>query len=261
MKAPLFVPGDRPERFAKAQAAGATAVILDLEDAVAPDRKTFARDAIRSALRDGVKAWVRVNVAPSDEGVADLQMLRDGPPPLMVMLPKVTGPRDLDAAREILPGIPFVVLIESLDGMRKIDEIAGAPNVAALALGGYDLCAELGARPTHEVLIPWRSRTVFAARIAGIDAIDTPFVDLDDDAGLAADARRAVDFGFDGKLAIHPKQIVPIKAAFEPTPSEVERARGILRAAAGGGVVRYGNTMIDAPLVAAAHRVLSRSQS
>ena len=261
MIAPLFVPGDRPERFAKALVAGASAVILDLEDAVAPDRKAFARDAIRSALREGIRAWVRVNVAVSEEGISDLQMLRDAPQPLAVMLPKVTGPRDLDAARELLPGVSFVVLVESLDGMRRIDEIAATPNVAALAFGGYDLCSELGARPTAEVLGPWRSRTVFAARVAGIDALDTPFVELDDEAGLALDARRAVDFGFDGKLAIHPKQIAPIRAAFEPSPGEIERARGILSAAAGGGVVRYGNTMIDAPLVAAARRVLSRTPS
>lgn len=261
MTIPLFVPGDRRDRFAKALAAGAGAVILDLEDAVAPDRKALAREAVRIALQTGFQAWVRVNVALSDEGISDLTMLREVPPPLAVMLPKVTGPRDLDAAREMLPGVPFVVLVETLEAMRHIEEIASSPGVTALALGGYDLCGELGARPTPEVLAPWRSRTVFAARLAGITAIDTPFVELDDDAGLAADARRAVDFGFDGKLAIHPKQIEPIRAAFEPSAAETERAHAIVAAAAGGGVVRFGNTMIDAPLVAAARRVLSRTRT
>jgi citrate lyase subunit beta/citryl-CoA lyase len=253
----LFVPGDRPERFEKAVGSGADTAILDLEDAVAPGRKAFAREAVRTALRGGLQACVRINVAVSDAGTADLAMLAECPP-RSVMLPKVSGPRDLDAARERLPALPFIALVESIDGMRRIEEIATTPGVTALAFGGYDLCAELGARPTPEVLAPWRSRTVFAARMAGIDAIDTPYVRLDDDAGLAEDARRAVDFGFDGKLAIHPKHVAPIRAAFIPDAAEVERARAIVAAASGGGVVRLDGVMIDAPLVAAASRVLSR---
>jgi len=258
MPVALFVPGDRPERFPKAIDAGANIVILDLEDAVAIERKTIARDAVRLALQNRMRVCVRVNVAVSETGMADLTMLAANPPD-SVMLPKVTGPRDLDAARETLRGTPFIVLIESIDGLRKIDEIATVPGVAALAFGGYDLCAELGARPTPEVLAPYRSRIVFAARSAGIDALDMPFVDLDDDVGLAEDARRAVDHGFDGKLAIHPKQVVPIQSAFAPSPGEVERARAIVDAAANGGVVRVNGMMIDPPLVAAARRVLARS--
>ena len=253
----LFVPGDRPERFSKAVDSGADVAILDIEDAVAPDNKAFARDKVRTALRGGLRAWVRVNVASSEAGLADLAMLGDCEP-LAVILPKVSGPRDIDTARARLPVIPFVALIESIDGMRRIEEIAGVPGVIALALGGYDLCAELGARPTAEVLAPWRSRLVFAARIAGIDAIDTPYAKLEDDAGLREDARRAVDFGFDGKLAIHPNQIARIRDAFAPTPAEIERARAIVAAASKGGVVRVDGVMIDPPLVAAAGRVLSR---
>jgi len=259
MPVALFVPGDRPERFQKAAAAGAHIVILDLEDAVAIDNKAAARESVRAALASGMRACVRVNVAVSEHGIADLTMLAETPPD-SVMLPKVTGPRDLDAARETLRGTPFIVLIESIEGMRRIDEIAPVPGVVALAFGGYDLCAELGARPTPEVLAPWRSRVVFAARSAGIEALDMPYVHLDDDVGLAEDARRAVDFGFDGKLAIHPKQVDPIKSAFAPSSAEVDRARKIVDAANGGGVVRVNGMMIDPPLVAAARRVLARAR-
>lgn len=257
MTVALFVPGDRPERFEKAVDSGADVAILDLEDAVAPDRKAFARDAVRSALRGGVRAWVRINVASSEAGLADLTMLGERAP-LAVMLPKVSGPRDIDTARQRLPAVAFIALVESIDGMRRIEEIAAVPGVTALAFGGYDLCAELGARPTAEVLAPWRSRVVFAARSAGIEAIDTPYAPLDDDAGLREDARRAVDFGFDGKLAIHPKHVAAIHDAFTPSPADVARARTIVAAASGGGVVRVDGVMIDAPLVAAAGRVLSR---
>ena len=257
MPVALFVPGDRPDRFPKAAASGADIVILDLEDAVALDRKAEAREAVHVALAGGMRACVRVNVAVSEMGIADLTMLAAHPPDA-VMLPKVTGPRDLDAARETLRGSPFIALIESIDGMRKIDEIATCPGVTAIAFGGYDLCAQLGARPTPEVLAPWRARTVFAARSAGIEVYDMPFAELEDDVGLAEDARRAVDFGFDGKLAIHPKQVGPIRSAFAPSPGELERARAIVEAAGDGGVVRVNGTMIDPPLVAAARRVLSR---
>lgn len=259
MPVALFVPGDRPDRFQKAIDAGANLVIIDLEDAVALDRKSIARDAVRMALANRLRVCVRINVAVSEAGIADLTMLAANPPE-SVMLPKVTGPRDLDAARETLAGTPFIVLVESIDGMRKIDEIAPVPGVAALAFGGYDLCAELGARPTPEVLAPWRSRVVFAARSAGIDALDMPFADLDDDVGLAEEARRAVDFGFDGKLAIHPRQVALIQRAFAPSPGEVDRARAIVDAAANGGVVRVNGMMIDPPLVAAARRVLARAR-
>jgi citrate lyase beta subunit len=259
MAVALFVPGDRPERFEKAVTSAAGVAILDLEDAVAPDRKAVARDAVRVAMLGGLRACVRINVAVSEAGIADLAML-SAHPPQSVMLPKVSGPRDLDIVRQRLPEVDIIALVESIDGMRRIEEIAAAPGVTALAFGGYDLCAELGARPTAEVLAPWRSRTVFAARIAGIDAIDMPYVQLDDDAGLSEDARRAVDFGFDGKLAIHPKQVALIAAAFTPSPAEVERARAIVAAASGGGVVKLDGVMIDAPLVAAAGRVLSRAR-
>jgi citrate lyase beta subunit len=260
MPAWLFVPGDRPERFEKAAAAGASVVILDLEDAVPPDRKGFARTAVRDALRAGFAACVRINAVGTPEGADDLVML-EATTPERVLLPKTSGPRDVDVVRHALPRTPVTALVESLDGVAHLDGIARAEGIEALAFGGYDLCAELGARPTPEVLAPWRAQLVFAVRRAGVAALDMPFVRIEDAAGLVEDCRRAVDFGFDGKLAIHPKQVGPIRGAFTPSAEEVARASAIVDAASGGGVVKVDGVMIDAPLLAAARRVLSRSGS
>jgi len=253
----LFVPGDRPDRFSKAVAAGADAVIVDLEDAVAPERKAAARESVRAALHGGLDAWVRVNDVRSDEGARDLAMLV-ATPPAAVVIPKARSIEDPGTVRATLPEVGLVVMIESIDGVAALDPLSRAPGVLAIAFGAYDLCAELGARPTPEVLAPYRSHIVFTARAAGIAAIDSPYADLDDERQLALEAARAVDFGFDAKLAVHPKQIATIRAAFVPSKKDVADARAIV-AAAGQGVVKLGSRMVDAPIVAAARRVIERA--
>jgi citrate lyase beta subunit len=254
----LFVPGDRPERFTKAVDSGADAAILDLEDAVAPERKQVARVAVREALIAGLRALVRVNPASTDLGRADIAMLA-GLAPAAVLLPKAGGSRDVDIVRDALPEVDVIALIESVEGLRNAHEIAATSGVRGLAFGAFDMCAELGARPVPEVLAPLRSLVVVAARGAGVAAIDTPFLALEDEAGLAADARRSLDFGFDGKLAIHPKQVAPIRAVFTPSAEDLERARLIVAAAERGGVAVIGGAMVDAPIFAAARRVLARA--
>jgi citrate lyase subunit beta/citryl-CoA lyase len=253
----LFVPGDRPERFAKAAAGGATAAILDLEDAVAPGSKDAARAHVCAALRDGFEAFVRINSPRTPAGQADLTALA-GLRPRALLVPKAESAEDL---RGLSDGVPTVALVETVRGLERVRELAPAPNVVALAFGAFDLCAELGALPQPEVLAPLRSAVVLAARGAGRLAIDTPFVQLDDRAGLEADARRSVAFGFDGKLAIHPSQVAPIRAAFAPSGAEVARARAIVAAVEAGGVGVVGATMVDAPLLAAARRVLGRARA
>ncbi len=183
-----------------------------------------------------------------------------GANPAFLLIPKTRGPLDVNAVRAAVPGVPIVALIETIDGIAHLDAIAASDGVEALAFGGYDLCSELGAVPEAEVLAAYRSRIVFAARVAGITAIDTPFADLDDLAGLHADAVRAAHFGFDGKLAVHPKQVNVVANAFFPSPEEIARARVVCDAAAGGGAMRVGSLMIDAPLLAAARRVLRRAE-
>jgi citrate lyase subunit beta/citryl-CoA lyase len=252
----LFVPGDRPDRFARAASSGDVA-ILDLEDAVADANKDAARERVRDAIAGGLHAWVRVNEPASAAGIADLRALV-GAPPAAIVVPKAGGEATVAAVREFVD-VPLVALIESIAGFAAIDEIASS-GVAAIAFGAYDFCAELGARPVPEVLAPWRARVVFAARAAGIAALDTPFVSLADEAGLARDAEAAVDFGFDGKLAVHPNQVVAIRGAFVPTTTELAWARGVVEFAADGGARRFEGAMVDAPLVRAARRILARAR-
>lgn len=254
----LFVPGDRSERFSNA-AAASDAVIVDLEDAVAPDRKALARETVREALRAGFEACVRINEVASEDGRHDLAMLSETRP-VMVMVPKTSGPNDIAAVRKVLPDVPIIALIESLAGIIALDDIAREAGIWALAFGAYDLCAELAARVTAEVLGPYRTRIVLAARLAAVDAIDTPYLNLEDNSGLALEAARAVDFGFNAKLAVHPKQVATIRAAFVPSPAEVAEARAIVAASGAGGVTTHGSQMIDAPVVRAALRVLQRAK-
>ena len=254
----LFVPGDRPERFAKAAASGADRVIIDCEDAVAPANKAAAREATRTALAAGFRAVVRINPPRTAHGAADLAALVEHPP-LAVLVPKAGDPADIASARAALPNTPVIALIESIAGILALERIAATDGVEALAFGGYDLCAELGARVTAEVVAPWRALLVLAARAANVSAIDMPYLDIDNEPGLGEDAYRAVDFGFDGKFAIHPKQIRTIRAAFMPDPAELARARAIVAAGGDGAATVLAGAMLDAPVIAAARRVIERA--
>jgi citrate lyase beta subunit len=254
---PLFVPADRPERYAKA-ASGADAAILDLEDAVAPERKAFARQAVAAALRSATAYWIRINPIGTADGAADVAMLENAPRSEAVVLAKTASPDDVRQLGERLPGTRIYALIETIAGIVQLEAIATAPGIAGLLFGAYDLCAELGARVTPDVLAPWRARIVLNARRFGIVAIDTPFADLSDPDGLAEDACRGADFGFTGKLAIHPRQVPVIRAAFTPSAAEIARARAVIKEFTSGVAVVNG-TMIDAPLVALARQVLERA--
>jgi citrate lyase subunit beta/citryl-CoA lyase len=253
----LFVPGDRPERYAKALASGADGAIIDLEDAVAPSAKPMARHAARLSFAAGLDAFVRINPSNTPEGRADIGELA-GIPLRGVLLPKVEA---LGSVRAVGLSSPIVALIETTRGLLNIHEIAADESVVALAFGAFDLCAELGAQPTPEVLQPYRSTVVMAARLAGKSVIDAPFLDIEDEAGLRADARRAVESGFDGKLAIHPKQIAPIREAFTPSDAELAHARAVLAAVERGGVAVVNGKMVDPPIVAAAQRTIARAGS
>jgi citrate lyase beta subunit len=253
----LFVPGDRPERFSKAVASGADLAIVDLEDAVAPAKKPEAREAARSAFAAGLDAVLRINPPTSEFGAADLAAFA-GLRPRAIMVPKV---ETADEVGDIRIGAPLIALIESVRGLRNIDAIAAEPNVIALGFGAFDLCAELGAEPIPEILGPYRSAVVAAARLAKKAALDAPFLGIGDIAGALEDARRAVAYGFDGKLAIHPSHVAPLREAFTPSPDEVRHARAVLEAIESGGVAVVNGKMVDPPLVASAQRVLSRIRS
>jgi citrate lyase beta subunit len=178
--------------------------------------------------------------------------------PRAIMVPKVETVDDI-AGIEI--GAPLIALIESVRGLRNVDAIAAEPNVIALGFGAFDLCAELGAQPIPEILGPYRSAVVAAARLAKKAALDAPFLGIGDLTGALEDARRAVAYGFDGKLAIHPSHVAPLREAFTPSAGEVQHARAVLEAVERGGVAVVDGKMVDPPLVASARRILSRVSS
>jgi citrate lyase subunit beta/citryl-CoA lyase len=262
----LFCPGDRPDRFAKA-AARADAVILDLEDAVAPEDKPAARASVLDALPslDPARTIVRINALDSPWGHDDAGALRALAAPPLVMLPKARAAADLDA----LAPLAVIALCETAEGVLAAPSIARAATCAGLMWGSEDLVADLGGRPGRgpdgryrAVLEHARSTVLLAAAAAGRPAIDTVLVDLDDLDTLRADAEYAAAAGFTAKACVHPDQVDPVRAAFAATPAEVEWATGVLRAAEGrAGVFRHRGRMIDAPVLAAARAVLARRPS
>jgi citrate lyase subunit beta/citryl-CoA lyase len=260
----LFVPADRPERFAKALASAASGAILDLEDAVSPDRRAFARDQVRAFLGasdDLSRVVVRINPAETPDGRADLAMLAESPHPAALVVPKVGHAGDVARVSAAVGDIPLIVIIETASGVARCEAIAAAPNVLALAFGPYDLAAELGGETTDDVMDPHRARMLVAARAAQRWAIDGPSREYGDPAIPARDAEHARRMGLDGKLLIHPAQLAPVRAAFAPTEQQVAYARRIVEAARHANPAVLDGTMIDPPIIIAAERLLSRAES
>ena len=272
----LFVPGYRPDRFGKALAAGADGVCIDLEDAVPPQRKAFAREAAtrflaeHSAEGPGNDARspdliIRINDPETDLGRADAEALGGTRQPDAFMIPKVRTAAGLRRAARLLgDGAPLFALIETALGLENAADIGQAsPAVAGLVFGGFDLAIELRADPGWEPLLYARSRVVHAAALSGLDAIDMPSVDFGEMSGLREEAGRARLLGFAGKMAIHPAQLPVIHEVFTPSELEVERAQRILDAdrEAGGGAVALEGRMVDRPVAEVARRVLARARA
>ena len=266
----LFVPGDRPDRYEKALAAGADAVCIDLEDAVAEARKAEAREAVMGFLgrRDGRDArWsarliVRINDLEMGQGWDDLEAIAEGPRPDALMVPMVRRPVEVAVALGKLGvTLPVLPLIETASGLENAVGIGSVVGVEGLVFGGFDLALELGAKPFWEPLLYARSRVVHAAAVSGIPAYDVPSRNYREMAALREEARRGRALGFAGKTAIHPAQIPVIHEAYAPTQEEVARARAIVEAdrGAAGGAVGVGGRMVDRPVVEAARRVLERA--
>lgn len=252
----LYVPGDRPDRFAKAVASGADAVILDLEDAVAPARKPYAREAVADFLGapQPVPVQVRVNELGGPDIDADLAAvagLAGG-----LRLPKVESAAALPQL-----DVPLHVLVESARGLEHAYEIASA-GVASVGLGEADLRSDLGVT-ADEGLLWARGRIVTAARAAGLPppvmSVHPDVADLD---GLAASCAAGRRLGFLGRAAIHPRQLPVIAEAFRPAPAEVARAEELLAALAGatardsGTVVLPDGRFADRAMVAEARRTI-----
>ncbi|WP_373486666.1 CoA ester lyase [Blastomonas sp.] len=273
----LFVPADRPERFAKAAASGADAIILDLEDSVMHERKSFAREAVADWLREAheVPSFVRVNPHGSGEADNDIACLLATPPTALV-LPKAEGAGTVDWLASLWSGAPLPpVLPIATETPAAIFELGSyrqcAERLIAISWGAEDLPAAIGAKasrhadgsytPPYEMA---RSLTLFAAHAAQVAAIDTVYTDISDADGLTAYADRAARDGFNGMLAIHPAQIAAINAAFTPSAAECEAARRIVDAFAenpAAGALRIDGKMVDAPHLKQARQILMLAEA
>ena len=273
----MFSPGDRPDFMRKAPNAGADTIVFDLEDAVAPDAKADARDAVLDVLTDDdfdpdCEVCVRVNVAGAGQA-ADVDALSAPDARLdSVMLPKADSTHDVDTLERLMGDrratVPVLALIETAQGVLNAAEIAAADDTHAVLFGAEDLSADIGATRTEEgtEVLYAREHVVLAARAAGVDCIDTVYTDIEDHDGLAEETRFAAQLGYDGKMAIHPGQVSVINDAFTPSEDEVEWAEKVVDARddaenSGKGVFRVDGEMIDAPLVAQAERILSRARA
>lgn len=257
----LFVPGDRPERLPKALER-ADAAIIDLEDAVSPDAKSGARDALIAADPDPTRVIVRVNGPATAEFPLDLEALAQTRV-RTVMVAKAEEPASLVALREY----DVIVLCETARGIVAAEQLAALPQVVALMWGAEDLVASLGGTSSRfadgayrDVARLARARVLLAAGAFGKRAIDAVHVDIDDLEGLASEAQDAAASGFAATACIHPGQVATIRAAYAPTPEQVSWARGLLAAAGGEyAAFRHEGRMIDEPILRHARSVLARA--
>lgn len=268
----LFVPANRPDRFAKAQNSGADAVIIDLEDAVSMTEKDSARATLAAWLdtQPPASVLIRINGSDSPWFNNDTRLCRS-PAVAAVVLPKADDPLALAELANITdkPLLPF---IESARAFANLTEIAATRGVARLLFGKLDLAVDLGmdypppaGQDPHEMAFLFaRSQLVMASRAAGLAApIDAIYTPIDDPQGIKAYTQRGLQLGFGGILLIHPKQVTPVREAFQPSTAQIVWARQILEAEATslGAVVAVSGAMADSPVMARARRIMESCAS
>ncbi len=282
-RALLFMPGDDRRKIEKGAMLGVDSVIMDLEDGVALNNKVAARSTAATALREvdfgRAEKLVRLNSAASELETDDLHATLPAHPDGYV-LPKVEAAwqvQEVSAQIEHaehehgwpLGGIRLLAIIETARGIVNLREIAGSdPRLDALIFGAEDLAGDIGATRTPEgdEVFYARSAVVIHAKAFGLQAIDTPCVDLNDLDGLKAQTRTALQMGYTGKLAIHPRQVDVIQHVFTPSPEEIRRAKRLIDAHeahqnAGTGVFELDGKMVDMPMVRAAKTLLARAHA
>lgn len=268
---PMFVPGNRPERFEKAAAAGADVVIIDLEDAVPTPDKARALDAVVVALTAGastpVQAMVRINAIGSTSFESEVDTLvalaaAPGNGLIGVMVPKAEQVGELTAlARRLPTGMPIIPLIESGLGLRNCFELAGIAGVSRLAFGAIDFALDIDAGDGDRYLDYARSHLVVASRAAKISApLDSPSPEIRDASLILESAVLARNFGFGGKMCIHPAQIGSVVAAFTPSEESIRWAHAVVDAGV-EGAARLEGRMIDLPVIERANRILKHAES
>jgi citrate lyase beta subunit len=243
-------------------------VTVDLEDAVIPPQKDVAREQsmpLFDGTSDGIERVVRINGVRTPFGLKDLLAIVEHPtPPDGIMLPKVESADEVRIVDALLQRaarpVGLHVIIESNAGLEQALAIAGTcPSIRSLLFGAVDMAAELGAAMDFTSMLYARSRVVHAAASCGLDAIDVPYLDLEDEAGLAEECRLVRDLGFTGKAAIHPKQLGPINAAFTPDAERIAYARKVIAAfeTSPDGLVVVDGKLIEIPVVRSARRTLA----
>ncbi len=260
MRSFLFVPGYRPDRFDKAQASGAHAVILDLEDAVAPDAKDKARAWVRNWLSGGQRVLVRINAADTAWHAHDLSMLQDFPN-AGVMLPKADC-ASLTHTVAVLPGRGVVALLETVAGFMELPALSRVAGLSQIAFGSVDFGIDSGIVDTGEAMGAVRTQIVLHSRAAGLLApLDGVSVNFSDSAAMVDDALLSCQRGFGGKLCIHPAQVAAVNQAFAPTREEQAWAARVLQAFAdsGGGATAVDGRMVDRPVVERARRIAAQA--
>jgi citrate lyase subunit beta / citryl-CoA lyase len=260
--APLFVPGNRPERFAKAAASGADAIIIDLEDAVPTDAKELARASLRVDFTT-LPVLVRINGFGTTWYADDLVAVSKLPFAAIVF-PKMEiakfSVRSETALVEPAKSHPVVALIETARGVSEARPIAELTSVARIAFGSIDYCADVGCSHTRDALLAARSELVLASRLAGkLPPIDGVTTTLDERQVIVDDSRYARDIGFGGKLCIHPRQVDGILTGFRPDESEIAWSRRVL--SSGDGAVSVDGAMVDEPVRRRARSILARSDT
>ena len=279
----LFLPGNNPNMLINGNCLGADAVIFDLEDAVAPAEKDAARILVRNTMRymdfRGCEIIVRINAIDTPFWKQDLDAILPWKPSL-ILLPKTGSGTDVLEADAYMTAleeklglarntIGLMPLIETAMGMENAFSIASASKrVKALFLGAEDLTADLQCKRTKEgrEIEYARTRLVVAARAAGVDVYDTPFTDVNDDAGIWTDANLAKALGFNGKASISPRHVEVINSVFSPTEAEIEYAYEVMDAIEmakrqGKGAIALHGKMIDAPIVARAQRTIDMANA
>lgn len=258
----LFVPGDRPERFAKAAASGAHAIIIDLEDAVSPEDKSGARANIVEFLNstEGGNILVRINQTDSAFYCGDLDVARH-PKLSGVILPKANTQHVTELVYKL--GCPVWPLVETIQGVTEVNELAQLPNVRRMLLGTIDLSLEMNLVMSHpggkSMLDQARFKLILASVMASIPApVDGVFPSLDDESGLFAAAEYAKASGMGGVMCIHPRQIGVVNNAFAPSPSDIEWARMVVEASVNEkSSFRFRGQMVDKPVLNRAKGILN----
>lgn len=259
----LFVPGIKPERFQKAVESGVDAVIIDLEDAVAPQDKESARSLVVDWLGSSSQIYIRINAADTRWYEEDIAAFAHHPSVAGLVVPKADSSLALNAIAALgHADLVLLPIIESVAGFASLQEIASSRSVQRLMFGTIDFQVDMGTQCEDAELNSFRAQITLASKLAGLGTpVDGVTTVLDDFAVIEAVGKMAKRFGFGGKLCIHPRQVAPVHAAFSHTDDEYEWARRVLVAAqiSKGGVTVLDGTMIDLPVILKAKAILAET--